>query len=183
MKTKLTLLKNTLLIGCAMFALTSCSNDDGADLSYTTQECAGTFIGSLTIREHGTGVNENWYNGLTSAYSEQNVVVTALTATQLKYSASVVPEKASSTGYSFDVTVDYAGVGPDMKYFESKGAFTVDSLKDDGTTHTYTTYNNCDVVAHAKPLGIRLEMVCNVAGATKGGALYYSAWRKEAADQ
>lgn len=52
MKTKLTLLKNALLVGCAVFALTSCSDDDSLD--YTTYDCAGLYEGSLTIREHGT---------------------------------------------------------------------------------------------------------------------------------
>ena len=51
-----------------------------------------------------------------------------------------------------------------MKYFTASGAeYTVDSLivdEDDASIqyHTYTKYTNCDVLAHAKPLGVRLEI-------------------------
>ena len=178
MKTKLTLLKNALLVGCAMFALTSCSNDDGPDLNYTTQDCAGTYKGTTTIREHGTGISDNWYNGSVATFADQDFVITAVSATQLKYTSSLAPAGVSTFGFTLDVTVDYAGNGPDMKYFTGTGAFTVDSLKDDNS-HTYTTYNNCEILAQAKPFGVKIEMVCNTAGATKGGALYYVSWRKQ----
>lgn len=178
MKTKLTLLKNALLVGCAMFALTSCSNDDGNGLDYTTQDCAGTYKGTLSIREHGSGVNDNWYNGGKADFADQDVVVAAVSATQLKYTSTKAPASTSTFGFNVDVTVDYAGNGPDMKYFTGTGAFTVDSLKNDAS-QTHTTYQNCEVLAHAKPFGVRLEMVCNNAGATKGGALYYASWRKQ----
>lgn len=179
MKTKLTLLKNALLVGCAMFALTSCSNDDGDGLNYTTQDCAGTYKGTLTVREHGTGMNDNWFNGGQADFTGQDVVVSAVSATQLKYASSLAPVSSSTFGFSFEVTVDYAGNGPDQKYFTGKGNFTVDSLMTDNTTHTFTTYSNCDILAHAKPFGVRLEMVQLNAGPTKGGAVYYTSWRKQ----
>lgn len=180
MKTKLTLLKNALLVGCAMFALTSCSNDDGVDFNYTTQDCAGTFKGGLTIREHGTGINDNWYNGKTMAFSDQLVDVSAVSATQLKYAGSKEPVDLATYGYSVDVTVDYAGNGPDMKYFTGTGNFVVDSLKNvDKDIHSYTTYQNCDILAQARQFGVKLEMVCNGKGATQGGALYFTSWNKQ----
>lgn len=180
MKTKLTLLKNALLVGCAMFALTSCSNDDGDGLDYTTQDCAGTYKGTLSIREHGSGLNDNWFNGAKLDFADQDVVVTAVSATQLQYTSSKLPTAVTTFGFTVDVTVDYAGNGPDMKYFTGTGNFVVDSLKDvNANTHTYTTYQNCEILAHAKPFGVRLEMVQLNAGPTKGGALYYVSWRKQ----
>ena len=61
-----------------------------------------------------------------------------------------------------------------MKYFTATGAeYTVDSLIDaDAGTHTYTKYTNCDVLAHAKPLGVRLEIRGGV-GNYQGGLVTY----------
>lgn len=170
MKTKLTLLKNALLVGCAVFALTSCSDDDSLD--YTTYDCAGLYEGSLTIREHGTGANNDWLNGSTLSYSAAPLEVTAVSATQLKYEADSIPEVTSTWGYQIAVTVDYVSDGVDMKYFTASGAeYTVDSLKADGS-HTYTKYTNCDVLAHAKPLGVRLE-IRGGEGNYQGGLVTY----------
>ena len=59
-----------------------------------------------------------------------------------------------------------------MKYFTASGAeYTVDSLKADGS-HTYTKYTNCDVLAHAKPLGVRLE-IRGGEGNYQGGLVTY----------
>lgn len=180
MKTKLTLLKNALLVGCAMFALTSCSDDDG--LNYTTYDCAGKYAGSFTIREHGTGNNGNWLNGSTLSYSAAPLEVTAVSATALQYKADSVASSVSTWGYQVDVTVEYVSDGVDMKYFTASGAeYTVDSLKADGS-HTYTKYTNCEVLAHAKPLGVRLEMRGGE-GNNQGGLLTYFSADKRPAEE
>lgn len=182
MKTKLTLLKNALLVGCAMFALTSCSDDDSLD--YTTYDCAGTYSGSLTIREHGSGANGKWLNGSSLSYSAVLLDVTAVSATQLKYQTDSVATVPSTWGYQIDVTVDYVSDGVDMKYFTASGAeYTVDSLivdEDDASIqyHTYTKYTNCDVLAHAKPLGVRLE-IRGGQGNYQGGLVTYSSSDKQ----
>ena len=69
-----------------------------------------------------------------------------------------------------------------MKYFTASGAeYTVDSLKADGS-HTYTKYTNCEVLAHAKPLGVRLEMRGGE-GNNQGGLLKYFSADKRPAEE
>lgn len=177
MKTKLTLLRNALLVGCAMFALSSCSDEDDA-LNYTTNDCAGTYKGTLTIREHGTGAAGNYLNGSSLSYSNAPFEITALSATQLKYKADSAAVATTTWGYHIDVTVDFVGNGDDMKYFTAENAsYTIDSLKVAGNT-TKTTYTNCSVLAHAKPLGVRLEIDGGV-GVYQGGRVVYLSYQKQ----
>ena len=129
MKTKLTLLKNALLVGGAAVRT---GRHARMTTVWTTRtyDCAGLYEGSLTIREHGTGANNNWLNGSTLSYSAAPLEVTAVSATQLKYEADSIPEVTSTWGYQIAVTVDYVSDGVDMKYFTASGAeYTVDSLK------------------------------------------------------
>lgn len=170
MKTKLTLLKNALLVGCAMFALTSCSDDDDAT-RYTTDEVQGTFRGTMSIRAKG---DLDPLDQPSVDFNDVLVKVEALSATQLKYSCAQAAASATVFGFTVEATVDFASNGDDIAYYTStNGKFVVDSLKD-GNTHTYTTYADCTTLAQPSRLGSILEM-----DHTNGGRLVYRAWDRE----